>query len=62
MLSKQINKIIDSYSYGSFVYTYYAYLDKFHCEPNGWLDFLEYLEYTRVENKVKDFIAKSQPK
>ena len=57
MLSKQINKIIDSYSYGSFVYTYYAYLDKFHCEPNGWLDFLEYLEYTRVENKVKDFIS-----
>ena len=58
----QVNKIIDTYSYGSVVYTYYAYLDKFHCEPNSWLDFFEYLEYTRVENKVKDLLAKVQSK
>jgi len=56
-LTEQIDKVIDSYYYGSFVYTYYAYLDKFHCEPVSWLDFMEYLEYTKVEGKIKSILS-----
>jgi hypothetical protein len=34
-------------------------MDKFHVEPKDWKDFLEHMEYVRVENSIADYIRKT---
>lgn len=43
-----------SFSQGSFVYTFYSYLNKFHTEPSDWRSLVEYMEYNRIENKIAE--------
>ena len=59
-LGKEINKIIASFSYGSFVYTYYAYMNKFNEEPKDWKNLFEYLEFNKLENKIKEIVSQKE--
>lgn len=38
------------------MFTYYRYLDKFHCEPKEWKDLFEYLEYNATESEINKVI------
>lgn len=38
------------------MFTYYRYMDKFHCEPKDWKDLFEYLAYNDTDNKINKAI------
>lgn len=38
------------------MFTYYRYLDKFHCEPKEWLDLFEYLDYNATDGEISSLI------
>lgn len=54
-----MREYIESFKYGSYLYAYYSFMDKFHVEPKDWKDFLEHMEYIRVENDIADYIKKT---
>jgi hypothetical protein len=49
---RKSGEIIGSFKYGSFVYSYYAYLNKFHTEPRDWRSLMEYMEFNKTENNL----------
>ena len=61
-VSKKINECIQKYPFGSFTYTYYNFLEKFHVEPKTWRDIFEYIEYSKTDTDIKECLANAQPK
>lgn len=61
-MSASVNALIEEYPFGSFTYTYYEFVSKFHVMPETWQDIFEYLEYTKTENKIKECVANAQTK
>ena len=39
------------------MYSYYAFLDKFHTEPRSWRDFFVHMEFNRVDSEISASIA-----
>lgn len=56
LLSTEINKLIEKYASGSFIYTYYSYLNKFKESPKDWQNLFEYIEFQGLENEIKEKI------
>lgn len=55
-ISKQIEEIVTNFKDGSFVFTYYRFVDKFHVEPKSWSDLFEFLHYNETEAKIDKLI------
>ena len=52
-----IGKTVSSkFEHGSFVFTYYRFLDKFHTEPKSWLELIEFPNYLETDTSVKKII------
>ena len=54
--SKQIEEIVTNFKDGSFVFTYYRFVDKFHVEPKSWSDLFEFLHYNETEAKIDKLV------
>lgn len=51
------NTVKDKFNYGSFVFAYYRFIDKFHIEPKSWIDLIEYNNYVDTESAINKIIA-----
>lgn len=38
------------------LFTYYRYLDKFHCEPRSFTDLFDFMRYTEVDTSINNLI------
>ena len=47
----------EKFNYGSFVFTYYRFLDKFHTEPKTWHELMEFSNYLDTDSAVTKLIA-----
>ena len=59
-LDKLIKELIKKkFVHGDFVYSYYRFLDKFHCEPKDWKDLMEFTDYMNTDGAVHKLITES---
>jgi hypothetical protein len=60
VLDELVRKTVaDKFNYGSFVFTYYRFLDKFHVEPKTWAELMEFSNYLDTDSAVSKLIAET---
>lgn len=50
------NTVKEKFEHGRFVFTYYRFLDKFHCEPKSWAELMEFPNYMETDSAVNKLI------
>lgn len=54
-----MNEIVDSiFEKETMLFTYYRYLDKFHCIPRDFTDLFDFVRYTEADSKINSLIQR----